>query len=330
MLSNMLPHVSVILPVYNGERKYLRDTVMSILVQSHHHFELIIIDDGSTDGTSSILQELRTLDRRITILRNAKNEGLVRSLNRGLNHASSQFIARIDCGDLAEKKRIEIQSRFLQEHSDYVLVASQAEWITMSGDTMYTTHVPSDDREIRKRLFIKDSILIHPAVMFKKIPGLYYREIAATAEDYDYWLRLSMHGKMFVIDDSLLKMRMDPDGTTYSKKMRQVKTVDLIHASFFMGPGSPSAQREWSVVELSGIERIQERLFHLFSRYAYQYYHRSVVLFYTFKILSGLSSPQYMFKLFNMMLRRRSVSSDPLFQQYLSWAERSADREIRQ
>ena len=226
MQSTTLPYVSIILPVFNGENKYLRDTVKSILGQSHENFELIIVDDGSTDGTFSLLTELSRFDEKDKVLQNAKNEGLVKSLNRGLDQASSVFIARIDCGDIAEKNRIETQSRFLQDNRDYVLVASQAEWITMNGDALFRTHVPCDDLEIRKRLFSKDSILIHPAVMFKKIPGLSYREIAATAEDYDYWLRLSMHGKLFIINDVLLKMRLDPDGTTYSKK--SVRSKQLI------------------------------------------------------------------------------------------------------
>jgi len=328
--STTMPNVSIVLPVFNGENKYLADTVKSVLNQSHEDFELIIIDDGSTDHTFSLLSDLSRSDSRIRLLQNEKNEGLVKSLNRALDRASSRLIARIDCGDIAHRERIELQYRFLQENHDYVLAASQAEWIAMNGETIFTTNVPCDDREIRKRLFLKDSVLIHPAVMFRKIPGLYYREIAVTAEDYDYWLRLSRYGKLFIINKVLLKMRLDPDGTTYSKKIHQVKTVDLIHDAFVHGLKNPAAQREWPVVKLDSLETLQERLFHFFTRYASRYYRESKFLYCFFKLLSGISSPYYMFTLVRMRLKRLTVSNDPLFHQYLSWAERSADMELKQ
>ncbi len=116
-------------------------------------------------------------------------------------------------------------------------------------------------------------------------------------------------------------MRMDPDGTTYSRKIQQVKTVDVIHDSFFKGLGPVHTWRDWEVIKLSRMEEIQQKLFHLFTRYAYKYYLRSPILFFVFKFLSGLSSPYYMVKLLQMMLKRRTVLNDPSFHQYSAFTD---------
>lgn len=306
------------MPVLNGEKNHIRETLNSVLNQSYANLEFIIIDDGSTDSTFSIIAEHAKLDKRIRLIHNRKNLGIVESLNEGIKQASSGIIARIDCGDIAGRKRIEKQYGFLADHRDFILVSSQANWVTRNGERLFTTMYPSEDAEIRKRLFLKDSILIHPAVMYRKIEGLFYRDIAATAEDYDYWLRLSMHGKLFIIDEPLMTVRLDPDGTTYSKKMRQVRTVDLIHKSFLKNLGNPDAEITWQIAALNNLDILQQKLFHRFSRYAIKYSRASKFLYYFFKLLSGISSPSYMYKLAEMRLRRLTVSKDPMFQRYLS------------
>ena len=323
MTSFPLSAVSILLPVHNGEHKHLDETIESILGQSHKDFELLIVDDGSTDGTFNILSAWSNKDKRIRVIKNERNQGIIRSLNRALNSASSELIARIDCGELADPRRIELQRRFILEHPDHVLVSSQADWTTMNGEKLFTTTFPCEDVELRKRLFLKDNIIVHPAVMYRKIPGLFYRDGAATAEDYDYWLRLSMYGKLAVFDEPLTKIRLDPDGTTYSKKMRQVKTVDLIHRTFMDQFRVPYIKRELSEVKLTGSDILQQRMFHYFTRHAIFNYHRSKILYYMLKLLSGITSPSYMLKLVQMKVRGLRISHDPVFQRYLAASELS-------
>jgi glycosyltransferase involved in cell wall biosynthesis len=310
--------VSIVLPVHNGEHKYLDETIESILGQSYKDFELLIVDDGSTDNTFNLLSAWLNRDKRIKVLKNGTNQGIIRSLNRALETASSDLIARIDCGEIADPRRIELQRGFLCEHPGHVLVSSQADWTTMKGDKLFTTTFPHDDIELRKRLFLKDNIIIHPAVMYRKIPGLFYRDGTSTAEDYDYWLRLSMYGKIAVYDEPLTKIRLDPDGTTYSKKMRQVKTVDLINRTFMDQFRVPYIKRELSEVKLTDLDILQQRMFHYFTRHAIFNYHRSKILYYMLKMLSGITSPSYMLRLVQMKVRGLRISHDPVFQRYLA------------
>lgn len=310
--------VSIVLPVHNGEHKYLDETIESILGQSYEDFECLIVEDGSTDGTFSILSAWSKKDRRIKVLRNANNQGIIRSLNRALDAASTDLVARIDCGEIADPRRIELQHGFLRENRDHVLVASQADWISMGGTKMYTTSYPCDDAELRKRLFLKDNVIVHPAVMYKRISGLYYRDGASTAEDYDYWLRLSMYGKIAVYDEPLTKVRLDPDGTTYSKKMQQLKTVDLIHRTFMSQFRVPRIERKLSEVKLTGLDILQQRMFHFCTRHAIIYFERSKILYYVLKLLSGIASPSYMLKLIQMRIKRLTIANDPIFRQYIA------------
>jgi len=309
--------VSIVLPVYNGEHKHLDETIESILGQSYKDIELLIVDDGSTDNTFNLLSAWHNKDKRIRVLKNEINQGIIRSLNRALDAASFELIARIDCGEIADSRRIELQRRFLREHPDHVLVSSQADWTTMNGAKLFTTTFPCDDADLRKKLFLKDNVIVHPAVMYRKIPGLYYRDDAATAEDYDYWLRLSMHGKLAVLDEPLTKIRLDPDGTTYSKKMQQVRTVDLIHRAFLDQFNERRMQREITEVKLTGLDILQQRMFHFFTQRAIFTYPRSKILYYVLKSLSGITSPSYMMKLIQMKVRGLTLSRDPIFQRYL-------------
>lgn len=309
--------VTIVLPVHNGEHKHLDETIESILGQSYKDFELLIVEDGSTDNTFNLLSAWLSKDKRIKVLKNEMNQGIIRSLNRALDTATSDLIARIDCGEIADPRRIELQREFLSEHPDHVLVSSQADWTTMDGEKLFTTMFPRDDIELRKSLFLKDNIIVHPAVMYRKIPGLYYRDGAATAEDYDYWLRLSMHGKFAVLNEPLTKIRLDPDGTTYSRKMQQVRTVDLIHSAFLDQFNGRRMQREINKVSLTWPDILQQRMFHFFTRYAILTYRRSKTVYYVLKLLSGITSPSYMLKLVQMKIKRLTILRDPGFQRYL-------------
>jgi glycosyltransferase involved in cell wall biosynthesis len=260
---------------------------------------------------------------RIRVIKNEQNQGIIKSLNRALDAASAGLIARIDCGELADPRRIMLQRGFLRDHSDHVLVSSQATWITMNGAPLFATTFPCEDLGIRKRLFLKDNVIIHPAVMYRKIPGLYYRDVAVTAEDYDYWLRLSMHGKFAVLDEPLTKIRLDPDGTTYSRKMQQVRAVDHIQRAFIEQFSELRTQHKAHEVKLTWPDLLQQSLFHFFTRQAIVNYQRSKILYYILKLFSGITSPSYMLRLVQMKVKRLSLSRDPIFQRYLLASKRS-------
>src|SRR5690242_9290742 len=115
----MNPKVSVILPAYNVE-KYIADAVNSILLQSFGDFELLVIDDGSTDNTRGIVQSIN--DPRLLYLSNGRNAGLAFTLNKGIDQSSGQYIARMDGDDISLPDRFRKQVAYLDEHPEVSMV----------------------------------------------------------------------------------------------------------------------------------------------------------------------------------------------------------------
>jgi glycosyltransferase involved in cell wall biosynthesis len=119
-----VPLVSVVLPVYNAGAT-LPLALASIVRQSFPHWELILIDDASTDGCVSALADLGPLDSRVRIIREARNQGLAAALNHGIDLAAGRYLARMDQDDIAYPGRLEAQVKFLQEHPDIDLLATR-------------------------------------------------------------------------------------------------------------------------------------------------------------------------------------------------------------
>ncbi len=133
--SEKVPRVSVLMSVYNGER-FLRDSVESILGQTFTDFEFLILDDGSTDSTCEILEEYANKDARIVLVRNDRNLGLTRSLNKGLRLVRGEYLARQDADDISLPKRLEMQVKFLDAHPEVGVVGSALEIIDENGNTI--------------------------------------------------------------------------------------------------------------------------------------------------------------------------------------------------
>ena len=117
------PLVSVLIPCYNCE-KYVEEAVMSIIEQSYSNLEILVIDDGSTDNTGSILQELAQKDSRIRYIKNETNLKLIRTLNKGIDLCRGKYIARMDADDISLPTRIVKQVNFLEKHPDIGIVGT--------------------------------------------------------------------------------------------------------------------------------------------------------------------------------------------------------------
>src|SRR5688500_3733490 len=124
--------VSVIMPVYNGER-FLRDAVDSILRQTYRNFELIVVDDGSTDGTSQVLDRYQDQDRRVRVHRHERNGGIVAARNQGCRLAQGRFIAVMDADDISIPERLARQIAFLEANPDIVAVGGWVCTISENG-----------------------------------------------------------------------------------------------------------------------------------------------------------------------------------------------------
>ena len=118
----MNPLVSIILPAYNCE-KFIRKTIHSLINQTYSNFELLVINDGSTDATTSIIQSFK--DTRIQLIQNEKNKGLIYTLNKGIELSKGKYIARIDADDICLPERLQKQVNWLEKNTQIAIVATQ-------------------------------------------------------------------------------------------------------------------------------------------------------------------------------------------------------------
>lgn len=194
-----MPKISIILPTYNGSR-FIEGAVGSVLVQSFTDFELLIIDDGSTDSTAEIVQRLVREDQRIIYIKNEVNLGIQKSLNRGVRESKGVYIARIDDDDeWIDEDKIKKQVEFLDINYDYVLIGTGVIVVDEIGNELFKYLLPETDEQIRNKILSKNCF-VHSSVLFRKDAALKfggYDESKNTRhiEDYDLWLKLGMMGK---------------------------------------------------------------------------------------------------------------------------------------
>lgn len=223
----MKPLISVVLPVWNGAR-WLTEAIDSIRRQTHDNFELVVVDDGSTDGSADIFEASARSDSRIRTFRQERN-GLVVALNRGLSEAQGQLIARLDADDRAHPQRLQKQTEYLDQYHDVGLVGSWAELIdeqgSIKGFRKYRTRPES-----LKPLLPRTNPLLHSSIMVRRSVlqkvGL-YRPAFEGAEDYDLWLRVSEITKIANLPEYLVQYRLHTTNITHRHRVRQLFSARL-------------------------------------------------------------------------------------------------------
>ena len=213
------PRVSVVMTVYNAER-YLAEAVESVLTQTFSDFELIVIDDGSTDGSLSVLREFEKRDRRVRVV-SRPNTGIVAAANEGIGLARGEYLARMDSDDVSLPRRFEKQVQHLDANPGCVLVGCRVIETEPHGIPVSTSgHLLSHD-EIDAQLLTAGGgwALVQPATMMRTgavraVGG--YRGKYNISEDHDLFLRLAERGKVANLPDVLLKYRRRLDGATQS------------------------------------------------------------------------------------------------------------------
>lgn len=223
------PLISVILPVFNGAR-YLHQAVQSILDQSYPDFELIIINDGSTDQTKTILNSFT--DSRIKVITNPNNQGIVNSLNQGIKMAVGQYIARMDADDISARDRFKKQREFLEHNSEYILVGSFTEVIDHIGKMLYSIEQPTRDQAIKSTLK-RGSCIAHGSMMVRKhaieaIGGYSTDSAVAHAEDYDLLVRLTGQGKFSNLPEYLYQYREHQASISAREMQTQIASTTTI------------------------------------------------------------------------------------------------------
>lgn len=210
--SKVQPKVSIILPAYNTAR-YLKESLDSVLRQSYTNFELIALNDGSTDTTGDILDQYAASDTRIVVV-HQDNIGLVKTLNKGINLAKGELIARIDGDDPWMDDKLLEQVNCFNEDPSLVLSGGGFEIINTDGYYLETVMPPLFDEDIRRTLYLRNTFG-HSAVVFKKEAaiqaGLYSSDHGPT-EDYDLWIRLAKIGTVSNLPRPIYRYRINLNG----------------------------------------------------------------------------------------------------------------------
>src|SRR5690349_23996482 len=189
------PAISVLLPVHNGA-PFLRKSIDSVLSQSFPDFELIIINDGSTDESAQII--LSYNDERIRYVENERNIGLIESLNKGIELAKGQYIARMDADDICVSDRLLMQKKFLDENTDISFVATTVTYIDENEEItgFWDLDRETISEDLIRETMIRKNYISHPTVMGKStdFKKLRYKPYQKNIEDYDLWLRALNRG----------------------------------------------------------------------------------------------------------------------------------------
>jgi glycosyltransferase involved in cell wall biosynthesis len=211
--------------VYNGE-KHLREAVDSILRQTFSDFEFIIIDDCSTDRTAEILATYT--DPRIRLSRNDENLGLTRSLNKGLDAARGEYIARMDSDDVSLPERLEKQVAYMDEHPEIAASGTWARDIDAEGRECGTRCLPVGER--MKYEFWRPSPIVHPSAIIRAshLGKLRYDTRLRHAQDYDLWLTLKADHELGNLPEYLLLYRVHPDSITSRNRQNQIDSTHEI------------------------------------------------------------------------------------------------------
>ena len=200
------PIVTVLMPVYNGQ-KYIREAIDSILTQTFSNFELLIINDGSTDDSCQIIQSYT--DPRIRLVQNETNLKLIETLNKGIKLSRGQYIARMDCDDKSMSERLAKQIAFMETHLDVGILGTGFCIIDSKGKPSRKVVFPLEHHSLCWDLCFYSPIC-HPSILIRKNVLLQvggYDPEKLHVEDYDLWYRLSKKTKLANLPDILLYLR---------------------------------------------------------------------------------------------------------------------------
>jgi|SRR3989344_4312668 len=224
--SNVL--VSVIMAVYNAET-YLLESVNSILEQSLKEFELIVINDVSTDKSLEIIKRLIRKDNRIKLVNLKKRSGPAKARNAGIDLARGKYIAIMDADDISMKRRLEIQYNFLERNKDIFLIGAGAIKIDSLGQKIGNFYPITSRLKLNIKLYFTNC-LYHPTIMFRN-EEMRYREYFIQSEDYDFYLRvIAKKRKIRNLPYPLIKYRVHKRSKTQSnlKQQKYYKRLALI------------------------------------------------------------------------------------------------------
>jgi glycosyltransferase involved in cell wall biosynthesis len=230
--------VTVVIPVYNRER-YVRDAIDSILAQTFTDFELVVIDDGSTDRSREAVQSYH--DPRIRLVCNGTNEGIPKTRNRGIQLARGAYLAFLDSDDWAYPERLAKQVAFLDSHPEYAAVGAWVDWMDEEGRPLgrIKRKAVSADEIAAQRLFrtgLENSASMARTAILRTYS---HQEQYDFSSDFDLWARVAAQHKLATLPEVLVRRRMHGGNTKPQKVLRKKELRQAIYASQLRALGVP-------------------------------------------------------------------------------------------
>lgn len=236
----MKNNLVVLIPHYNDPDGLIKSLLS---IDKDEKIDLLIIDDGSENiFDEDILRRVFKGKGEILFHYLEKNRGIEHALNIGLErivNSNYEYIARLDSGDLCIGKRFNKQISFLKENSEIKLIGAHVKVVDTSGVFLHNIKVPLKDSEIRKRIYLSSSVLIHPVIMFRKEiidkAGFYPTKYKAS-EDYAFYFNVLKHFKVGNIDEILLEKELNPNSISIKKrKIQALNRLKVIYHNFHFG-----------------------------------------------------------------------------------------------
>ncbi len=219
------PIISIIIPIFNGE-KTIRRAIRSVISQTYFiNSELILIDDGSNDKSINVIQTFMKKYPNISLIRNKHNLGIAKTQNIGLKRARGKYVARLDQDDeWTDNKKLEKQAIMLEKNPSLGLVGTWAKIINKDGQNFNLTPATSD-QGIRLKVLLAN-MFIAPSIMIKKELtrkiGYYREDLIHGTEDYEYWLRIGTIMKFANIPNYCLKYNFSPKSYSFANKIKAI------------------------------------------------------------------------------------------------------------
>jgi glycosyltransferase involved in cell wall biosynthesis len=244
-LNQKSPLVSVVMSVYNGQA-YLHEAIRSILNQTFINFEFIIINDGSSDNSLSIINSYK--DKRIICIDNFDNMGLIYSLNKGIEIAKGKYIARMDADDISLPNRLMEQVHFLENNEKVGVLGCNYIQFNENSETEYLAI--QDQEEIMSKMIFNASV-IHPSLLIRKSvledQLIIFNPLYKHAEDYELWSRLLFATTFSNVNKTLFKYRLHQGQVTTIHSTEQLKSANLIRSGILQKAGFIFSENELNI-----------------------------------------------------------------------------------
>lgn len=216
------PLVSIVMPVFNAG-PYLNAALHSMSVQTFKDWEMICIDDGSSDNSGAILDGLAQGDRRVRVI-HQENQGIVRTLNTGIHLARGSLVCRMDGDDISMPDRLARQVAFLCGKPDHVAVGGAILKIDSDSDPLGMEQLPADHESIERALLQRRTGMFHPTTLIRTSALMAaggYRPEYEWVEDHDLWLRLAQRGRLGNVQELVLCYRLHATSVCWQRSATQ-------------------------------------------------------------------------------------------------------------